>query len=432
MLTNINRVLNERVNQVFDTRPRDGAKAPMWLPRPKMEDHFNDLLYQSGAHICVDGPSGTGKSSLVKTQLSKENKKVIAVQITSKMDWTDLCREIIGDITKTDSNFSIEMLLGIRADLIPNASVKLGYRRKSRGTNELKQWKAVGSLINESDLCRALQASGSVLYIDDFEKADRDLVTRVADTCKLMTQSFSGKIVIVGTGDIYYRIMSTEPALESRLLSLSVGALPSADDAWQFLCRGFDALHISHPQQQYDKGKVKYDRLLECKIAVDDAAGGLPKALNEFGRRISLTKISGGAIALSDMEDIAKKTVYEKIDEYGKQFPKLEELLVSKLELRLLLGAIYRRKIGTILNSEDIFRDCQNQLSRDQFEDAIHDLVEAKIITQTGKNRETLFISNLYLAHIFGVCANKHSQYGLDPRLYGSLGQLSLPLNAVV
>jgi hypothetical protein len=119
----------------------------------------------------------------------------------------------------------------------------------------------------------------------------------------------------------------------------------------------------------------------------------------------------------------------EKIDEYGKQFPKLQRMLLSKLELRIVLGAIYRRKISTILNCEDIYRDCCDELSRDQFEDALHDLVNAKIVTQTGRNRETLFVSNLYLAHIFGVCANKYLDYGLDPKLYGPLGQLSLPLN---
>lgn len=432
ILTDPDRVWNERVNRVFDTQPRDGASGQsVWLPRQKMENHFTDLLYQDGVHICIDGPSGTGKTSLVKTQLSKEKKKVIPIQLTQHMKWSDLCREIIGDISKSDSNFSADVLLGIRSDLIPQASVKMTYGRKKKGGDNFSRWKSIGSLVNELDLCRALEASGAVLFIDDFEKANDEIVTRISDVCKLMTQSFKGKIVIAGTHDIYYRIMLTEPALESRLLAMTIGALPSADDAWEFLCLGFGVLGIGHPEQLYKRNAITFDQLRECKIAVDDAVGSLPKALNEFGRRVSLTKAgSSRNLSPSDMANAAKKTFYEKINEYGRRFPELQQMLLKKLELRVVLAAIYRRQIGTILYREDIYRECAKEITRDQFEDAVEDLVAAKIITQTGRNREILFVANLYLTHIFGVCANKYEKYELDPQLYGPLGQMSLSLKS--
>jgi hypothetical protein len=209
MFHNPDRGWSARVNRVFDTRPRDGASpGSVWLPRREVENQFSDLLFQDGVHICVDGPSGTGKTSLVLTQLSKEQRRVIKVQLTNSMKWTDLCREVIGDISKADSKFSLEALIGLSPEL------KVGFGRKSKGDN-LARWKAVGSQINEADLCRAIQSTNSVLFIDDFEKADESIVTKVADVCKLMTQSFSGKIVIVGTDNIYLRIMSKEPALET-------------------------------------------------------------------------------------------------------------------------------------------------------------------------------------------------------------------------
>jgi hypothetical protein len=247
-----------------------------------------------------------------------------------------------------------------------------------------------------------------------------------------MTQSFKGKIVIAGTGDIYFQLMTKEPALESRLVAMSIGVLPNADDGWDFLNLGFDKLGIMHPAKVYNRrsaSTANYAELRACKVAIHDAVASLPKALNEFGRKACLTKAkSAHRLSFSDLIEVAKETFYAKVDEYAKQFPKMRSML-EKLEVRLVLRAIYRRQIGSILKCEEIYREAANEgLSRDQFDDALSDLVKADVVTQTGRNGETLFVTNLYLAHIFGVCADKFSQYNLDPKIYGAKGQLSLPL----
>src|SRR2546423_845817 len=73
---------SERVNRVFDTEPRNGGDPnAVWLPRTEIENQFSNLLAQDGVHICVDGPSGTGKSSLVLTQLRKTSRRVITIQL---------------------------------------------------------------------------------------------------------------------------------------------------------------------------------------------------------------------------------------------------------------------------------------------------------------------------------------------------------------
>lgn len=375
------------MNRVFDTQPRDGANPnSVWLPRKKDEAHFDDLLYQDGVHICVDGPSGTGKTSLVKTRLSKEKKRVIAIQLTGHERWLDICREI-------------------------PAFSKHRQRR-----------------ITTRDFCRAIEEANSVLFLDDFEKVNDDIVARVSDACKLMTQSVRGKIVIAGTQNIYHRLMSKEPALESRLLAISIGALPNIDEAWDFLCLGFDALGIMHPRRTTKSASGSFNQLRNCQIRIHDAADSLPKALNEFGRRVCITKAAASRrLSIDDLEDAAEKMFREKIDEYIGQFPRLRRL-IEKMEIRAILGGLYRRKIGSILNVEDIFYETGGKLTREQFNDGLEQLVKSNIITRTGKNEETIFISSLYFAHIFGVCANKYVEYNLDPILYGPLGQLWLPL----
>jgi hypothetical protein len=324
-------------------------------------------------------------------------------------------------------NFPWEAAIGLSPEL------KVGFGRKSKGDN-LARWKAVGSQINEADLCRAIQSTNSVLFIDDFEKADESIVTKIADVCKLMTQSFSGKIVIVGTDNIYFRIMSKEPALESRLAEISVGALPGIEDGWNFLCLGFEGLGIMHPGRVYNQRSLSGPadhKLRDCKTAIHDAVASLPKALNEFGRRVCLLRADRvQSVSLSQLMDEAKDTFFKKLREYAKNFPELQQLFADNPEIRILLRAIYDRSVGSILHCEDLYRDVAAfGLKRDQFERALHELVKEKFVTQTGRSGETLFISRLYMAHIFGVCAKKYEQYGLDPKIYGLAGQLSLPLN---
>lgn len=211
MIQDIGQAWNARVNLVFHTGPRDGASPhAVWLSRYKVEKQFNDLLYQDGVHICVDGPSGTGKTSLVKTQLSRAKLRFLEVQLARSTDWSDFCRRIFEDIARVDSTLSVEVLAGFKG-LIPEGAVKLSYSSKRKARDSVADWKDIGSVLNEADICRAVQSSKAILFIDDFEKADQNLTIRISDLCKIATQSFKCKVVVAGTGDVYLRkSMSTQ------------------------------------------------------------------------------------------------------------------------------------------------------------------------------------------------------------------------------
>ena len=53
------------VGMVFKINPRSASDShTVWISRAKEEKRLNDLLLAPGKNICLDGPSGVGKTSL--------------------------------------------------------------------------------------------------------------------------------------------------------------------------------------------------------------------------------------------------------------------------------------------------------------------------------------------------------------------------------
>ena len=94
----------------------------------------------------------------------------------------------------------------------------------------------------------------------------------------------------------------------------------------------------------------------------------------------------------------------------------------------MVFQALYKIGIGGIIHIENLFRATDDTLTRLQFDYTIKDFAEAEILTRTGRRGEILFVSNLALAHIFGVSVTKQAEYKLNPKLFGMAGQLSLPM----
>lgn len=81
----------ELVSDVFDINPRNGNRSDtVWLMRPELERQLEAELFTRGRHICVDGCSGSGKSSLVITTLLKNKIPYTTVQVYTEngLAWT--------------------------------------------------------------------------------------------------------------------------------------------------------------------------------------------------------------------------------------------------------------------------------------------------------------------------------------------------------
>lgn len=89
-MSNANTRWRDRVGRVFNTRPRIGVgKNRIWLSRKKEMESFQENFYNPGTHLCLDGPSGAGKTSLALTFLVKEEVRYTYVPLTKGMMWLD-------------------------------------------------------------------------------------------------------------------------------------------------------------------------------------------------------------------------------------------------------------------------------------------------------------------------------------------------------
>lgn len=182
------------VGEVFNTLPRNGLdKETFWMPRKKLEEKLLQELEAPGVHVCIDGPTGTGKTSLAKTVLMKNKIPHRLIQITKNMTWVDFCFKIIKEpINNSKNSFSANVEFGVNRGL-PSALFKLSLEQEGNKIDDIELKKRIGESITEDVICELLSSNDITLFIDDFERASKELIERISDMCKLLTESHISK-----------------------------------------------------------------------------------------------------------------------------------------------------------------------------------------------------------------------------------------------
>ena len=271
------------VSDVFDTSPRNGNRAEtVWLARPELEKQLEAEIFTRGRHICVDGCSGSGKSSLVITTLLKHRIPYTTVQITRKMDWVGLCKQLI----KKPSRSERETKAGGSAEwkgLFPTGKLEFSLGQKTDEKVSHEYWERLVASASEHDIASAIAEQNCVVLLDEFERAQPDLANSVSEVCKILTQTYSsemGKLIILGADDVYKKLYDAYSTLDNRLVQLSIPTLPSPQQSWRYLKLGFEKLGKIHP------GKSKFAKPDDEKQAIQaiyHAGDGLFKSLTEVG-----------------------------------------------------------------------------------------------------------------------------------------------------
>lgn len=423
-----------RVGQVFNTRPRDGSNTNiLWIKRRNIEELLIDLLLNPGVHICIDGPTGTGKSSLAITTLSSLGIQYNMIQITESMTWQDFCKELVGSSSNRESSYSIKFNIGLKNSL-PILMLEGEAESKERHSDHIELINRIAENTNEHDICKLLAKHNVILFIDDFERASPDLITRISDMCKLLTQSYQNdfsKILVVGTDDICRKLFEANKSLVGRLEQVSVGTLGSPGESWWFLKEGFERLDLFYPGNS--KIQKHNASVSDCVQSVYQAADGLPKSLNQLGRSISKSANHRSGISPSDISESAERHFAVALSSKLHLFPSIVKCIKQNVVAQAVLRCLYDQDIGKIHNRSELSMALETEFSEQQIEHALIELIELKFLVRKGEQGNILFTTEPEFAHILGLIMTGSCMYTNNPSVARFRGQLTaqfcLPLH---
>jgi hypothetical protein len=400
-----------KVGAVFNVAPRIGSsKQTVWLTRSLPMNNFRNTFLNPGTHVCLDGPSGAGKTSLVLTFLEKERFPYAYVQITTSMTWPDLCRQLLLPVANDELGMEGRVELGLDRAL-PTAKFRVSLGTKGRASDALDYADKLAHSWKEHDLVQSLCAEGLTLVLDDAERASPELLTGLADACKLLTTRTAAphvKMCFVGTDRLFTRLLHANRSLDQRVRQTTLGAFPSHVSSWHFLQIGFEHLGLRIPGTSLIS--AENDQQEACIEAVYEAADGLPKSLNALGQDIALRAHTRTAVDARHIKDAARDMCDENWRKYGRDFPRVLQCLDAQPICRALVRALYNNGIATIHYANDLFvllsKDAALEgtiLSEASVREGLNHLERVSFLVLTGRSGEVAYVTDPTAAHTLGV-----------------------------
>ena len=393
----------EVVSDVFDTNPRNGNRAEtIWYKRLILEQELENELFTRGRHICVDGCSGSGKSSLVITQLLRHSIPYTTVQVTRRMDWIGLCKNLIQKPSRVKR--SIKGTAGAEwKGLFPTGKLQLEFGGETDIGAAHDYWEKLVASATEHDIARAIAQQDCVVVIDEFERASPELANSVSEVCKILTQTYSsrfGRIIILGSDDVYRKLYDAYSTLDNRLVQISIPTLPGPKESWAYLKAGFQKLNKFHPGNSHYAEPGDERKAIE---AIYNAADGLFKSLTELGVEICRhVGPSTRGITLKHIESVCARTEDRNFSKYREKFALLHRLAAKNPATVAVITYMNQRGLGQIHEREQI-ESALETYGKGLIEDAILALWNEGFLVLTGESNQKIFVKNPSWAHTFRV-----------------------------
>jgi hypothetical protein len=397
------------VGRVFDTRPRVGNKDTVFLERRGAYETFARAMERSGSHVCLDGPTGVGKTSLVHTYIAHEGVRHAAVMVTESMSWPDFCRQLIGD----RSNEEVAIEGGVEAGIqrgLPTIKFRVSLAERNRPIDDASLLEKLSNTWTEHDVAKRLADNDLLLFVDDLERSSPALMTRLSDLCKLLTQAYisrNAKIAMVGSGSIYVRLHKANPALDERVSQVSLGAFKYPSDSKIFITSGLHKLRLRHPWNS--KLPKEFALRDNCRDAVWEAANGLPKSLNRLGYEIAMRGINRAGVTVNDIIECSHRMIEDHWAQYSQEFPDVLNIIEQDNAAAEFIRGMYSSGITRIHNVSSLIEHvCESKQNNVRFglsdaERALDKLMETGFIVRTGKSGEKVFVRHPAAAHTLGV-----------------------------
>lgn len=407
----------ERVGRAFNTRPRIGVgRHRVWLSRKHDMDAFRDNFFNPGTHVCLDGPSGVGKTSLALTFLAREKARYVYVPLTRHTSWPDFCRMLLKPVHSSELGISTDMEVGLDRGL-PTGKLRISLGSKHRPSDDVDYLTKTSAIWTEHHVVESLCSEAAALVIDDAERASEDLLTRLSDLCRLMTTRETPlcvKLCFIGTDHLFRRLLHVNPSLDQRVLQTTLGAFNDHRYSWHFLTLGFDALGLRHPGNS--RVREERERLDDCIAAVYEAADGLPKSLNALGQRVA-TRVEERRrwVSAGEIQSASRRMTDQNWRQYSSDFPKVLRVLDEVPTARSLVRALYKRGIARVHYANDLYVEMAAEaaadgdaLSEQLVRTAMERLAAVDFLVLTGRAGEVLYVAQPTAAHALGVAMRDH------------------------
>jgi hypothetical protein len=365
-----------RVGLIFNTSPRIGIdRNGLWHSRGPVEEEFARAVERPSNHVCLDGPSGSGKSSLALTYFEHAQIPYAYVPVTTHMTWSQFCKEVLLEPESSEHSVNTELELGIQHAL-PIVKFRISFGSKSNDISDLDKLQRLCNLWSEHDVAREMIRHNAAVVIDDLERASEELLTRLSDLAKILIRAQSSpraKLLFIGTGDVYRRLILQNESLKKRLEDVSLGAFPEQGQSWRFLTAGLDRLNLLHPgTSRYEEQRKQVD---ECARAVYHAADGLPKSLNHLGQEIALeAKGRRKGISANDIISTAQRVLEQNWEDTRYNHPTWLATAGTSNAVFSVVTFLFKRGIGRIHHIRTIVEECDSTLAPDMVEHAIEEL----------------------------------------------------------
>lgn len=421
------------VDQIFGAAPRTRDSEAFWFNRSAIESQIADRLAQN-AHICLNGPTGSGKTSLALTFAEEMQRRrrfdlVVHHQIESDDDWHLTCKAIFlsceGTLPSTELAAAEGGWSGTGPKLTASSKHFANYEEEERASNATRSWNA-GSLL------RYLETKRAIVVIDNAEKLSADLARRFADFGKkAVTKGYS--VWFVGSGSVLGKILPNDPSLLLRFDEVTVTRLVGQGEPWAVIETGLTKLGFRHPfNSKLEREKQRRD---QCAPAVFDATGGLLKATIALGRLLAMRELSrgGDSVTVADVLEAAKDLVRDGAHHCDAQIVgRLVSLRRDKARSRAAQGALWIIEAMLKVGATEVAPVANIRMSlpnvmQDTFTEALELLVEKKVVLLLGRANEKVMFVEPDLMHFYRIVSRHPDQWGFSADRFFLDGQNELP-----
>ncbi|MBF4695089.1 hypothetical protein [Fusibacter ferrireducens] len=348
----MSKLTKEKINKRFT--PTSPA-VHNYVEKGTKHEELSESAYQKGCQIIVYGESGVGKTSLIWSQLVKEEINFTRIGIDTTITRANFCSKVMEELgfqkttqKESQTGNGTEASIGAGAKLWSLIDFKGTFKANS---NEIKKIVNI-PYYSEADIdavSKALYSTNSILFIDDIEKADDELRILISHLGKKLSDDSAGntsaipKIIYAGISNDVDRLIITDESLSSRLTDYKIEVL-SNDDIAGIITDGFDSLGIS-----YDKALILEYAKLCC---------GYPRYAHWIGLKSALNSLTEGREEILEVD--LEKAITTILEKFEAQFRDIYDVATSHTS-----GKRMREKILFALASSDEVNVPFAQISKD-------------------------------------------------------------------